>query len=107
MAGTEMSEVGKVGGKTYRMDVPSEVVEAAVLEIGVKSCVAGTDSSCEAHVKTCEAGTDSACQTPMEDVEALRGRLSAGKDEFVARKIVLGAEKMDARNQYYWLLFPA
>ena len=65
---------------TDLMDVPPEVVEAggetdrldAVLEIGVKSCVAGI-----APVP----------QTPVEHVEALRGQLSAGKDEFMARKM--------------------
>ena len=62
-----------------QMDVPPEVLEAggetdrldAVLEIGIKSCVAGIAS---------------VPQTPVEEVEALRGRLSACKDELMARK---------------------
>ena len=53
----------EAGGETERLD--------AVLEIGTKTCVAGTG----AHIKTCKAGTDSARRSPVEDVEALRGRL--------------------------------
>ena len=88
------------------MDVPLEVVEAggeterldALLEIGKKSFVAGTDS---------------ARQTPKEDVEAVRGGLSAGKDEFMALKMSwrMNVPKSwthcSSRNQLFLLILPA
>ena len=73
----------------------------AVLEIGVKSCVAGTGS---------------VRQTPKEDVETLRGRRSAGKDEFMAQKrswkgclmiVPKSWTHCSSRNHHHWTILPA